>query len=599
MHRSGTSIAARAENLLGVSLGDEAKMMPPNPDNPEGYWEHLDIYNFQNRLMGRLRRRWDTNWPLPERWWESKSVHPFRDELAGIVAANFGGHPLWAWKEPQSCLLLPLWREIFEKAGTQLSCLFVVRSPADVAGSLLRRDGIPFDKAVETWFHYCLAAMRDAAGLPVVFMSYDRLLEAWEPELRRCAAALNLNWPENETWLREAMNAFLKPGLRHNRSSASQLDQIPGPARELHQMLTEACSLPSVCDNRFDAAIGRLSVKLQAGTVFLPDGARPPQVSVIVPVHNGARYLPECLDSILAQNFRDMEILIADDHSTDDSVKIIQRYAAIEPRIRWWQNVQNLGQAFNHNDCLLEARGEFIKFVHQDDKLLDTSAIKKLARALEDHPSASLAGSASTVIDEQSHPTDRRDYFLPGVWTGRQIILANMENIGNRIGEPTVVMFRKAHAAPGFNNVYKQWWDLELWFRLLEQGDFIYLAEPLSAFREHAAQQSHINRQSGIDQHEFWQLMETYYSRPWLQGFAAQRILVKHARSLKKRRARLDAHTLAHLAKIKALIHPSSYPLCWIERRVMHQFSKLKKMASGKNGVESRNPHTTNPLQAK
>ena len=48
MHRSGTSTVARAVNLLGVSLGEDAKMMPPSPDNPEGYWEHVEINDFQN-----------------------------------------------------------------------------------------------------------------------------------------------------------------------------------------------------------------------------------------------------------------------------------------------------------------------------------------------------------------------------------------------------------------------------------------------------------------------------------------------------------------------------------------------------------------------
>ena len=135
MHRSGTSTVARAINLLGVPLGDEAKMMPASADNTEGYWEHLEIYDLQNRLMARLERGWDTAGPLPVGWLQSEIVQPFKVELARIVAANFGGLPLWAWKEPQTCLLLPLWREVLEKADTKLSCLFVVRSPVDVAGS--------------------------------------------------------------------------------------------------------------------------------------------------------------------------------------------------------------------------------------------------------------------------------------------------------------------------------------------------------------------------------------------------------------------------------------------------------------------------------
>ena len=82
----------------------------------------------------------------------------------------------------------------------------------------------------------------------------------------------------------------------------------------------------------------------------------------------------------MRQDFTSYELLIADDGSTDDSLAIIKSYAAKDPRIRWWQNPRNLGQTKNHNACLQEARGEFIKFVHQDDKLLSASAIKKKRR---------------------------------------------------------------------------------------------------------------------------------------------------------------------------------------------------------------------------
>jgi glycosyltransferase involved in cell wall biosynthesis len=584
MHRSGTSTATRAVNLLGVSLGDnEEKMMPPAPDNPEGFWENLDIHHFHNRLMARIGRRWDTARPMPELWWKSGIVHSFKGELERIVTSNFGSLPLWAWKEPQSCLLLPLWREILDKLGTKMSCLSVIRSPVDVAESLFKRNGIPLEKGVEIWFHYCLTALRDACGLPMVFLSYDKLLETWEPELRRCANALQLDWPGDEERLCEAMNTFIKPGMRHNRSSPAQLDRIPAPARELYQMLTEACGLPSLYDNRFDADIGRLFKEFHANKLVFIQGGKPPQVSVIVPVHNGARYLPECLDSILAQDFNDMEILIADDSSTDHSLKIVQHYAALEPRIRWWQNVQSVGQTLNHNICLLEAQGEFIKFVYPDDKLLGTSAIKKMALALASHPSASLASSASEVIDEQSREKERRDYLLPGIFTGEQIVRAGMEAIGNRIGEPAVPMFRKAQATSGFNDAYKQWWDLEMWFRLLEQGDFVYLSEPINTFRQHAIRQSESNRFNGVGLHEFWSLMETYYSnpKPWQKSFAAQRMLVNHARYLKKQRTNLNEYALAHLTKIKKLIHPTSHPLCWIERKGKHEFSKLKRIVTG------------------
>ena len=140
----------------------------------------------------------------------------------------------------------------------------------------MRRDAIPFDKAVGIWFHNNLIALKDAAGLPMFFSSYDRLLAAWEPELRRCAAALEIDWPKDEARHRETMNAFIKPGLRHNQSSLDRLQQLPPPVRELYQILLDACHQPSLYDNRFDETINRLSRDFHAYASFFPAVSEPP-----------------------------------------------------------------------------------------------------------------------------------------------------------------------------------------------------------------------------------------------------------------------------------------------------------------------------------
>src|SRR5579884_4023286 len=114
-------------------------------------------------------------------------------------------------------------------------------------------------------------------------------------------------------------------------------------------------------------------------------------VSVLVPVFNGEGHLVQCLESILAQDFPDLEILVADDGSSDGSLEIIRHFAAREPRLHWWKNPRNFGLTANANVCLRAAKGEYVKFVHQDDKLLSPSAIRKLVAALDAHPSATLA----------------------------------------------------------------------------------------------------------------------------------------------------------------------------------------------------------------
>src|ERR1017187_1981378 len=115
-----------------------------------------------------------------------------------------------------------------------------------------------------------------------------------------------------------------------------------------------------------------------------------PLVSILIPVYNGEPFLAECIDSVLAQDFADYELLISDDGSTDGSSGVIRRHAERDGRIRWWRNPRNLGIGGNFNACLKAARGEYVKYVLQDDKLLDPLTMRRLVAALQGDPTLSL-----------------------------------------------------------------------------------------------------------------------------------------------------------------------------------------------------------------
>lgn len=274
MHRSGTSAVARAINLLGVYMGEDSKMMPPGADNPGGFWEHLEIHDLQLRLMSTLQQDWDIVEPLPARWQSSEAIRGFKEELTQLVSDNFNGRALWGWKEPRSCLLLPLWREVLAEMETDLSCLFVVRSPVEVANSLMRRDAIPFDRAVGIWFHYNLMALKESVGLPTVFVSYDHLLSNWESEMHRCAEALQLDVPDTNEY-REEMSSFLNKSWRHHSSSADQLEKLPEPVRKLYEVLLEASSQPSIYDNQHEETIHQLGEDFRAYAQLFSTQDRP------------------------------------------------------------------------------------------------------------------------------------------------------------------------------------------------------------------------------------------------------------------------------------------------------------------------------------
>ena len=297
-----------------------------------------------------------------------------------------------------------------------------------------------------------------------------------------------------------------------------------------------------------------------------------PKITVLVPVYNGEQFLAECLDSILAQDFEDMEILIADDGSTDGSLGLIERYAAKDRRIRWWRNPRNFGLAGNFNACLQAAQGEYIKFVLQDDKLLSIQTVRLMAAVLDANPQVALVGSGSYLLDAYSRKTEQRKNFKSGRLAGRQTILRCLEGPGNLIGEPSVVMFRRMLAGHGFAERYPQGLDMELWFRLLETGDFFYLTEPLCAFRKQAAQQTEVNRRRLSNEKESFSLLEHCYTRPWFEPMVTRKLLFAQLYA-----ARRDSDLRAgnRFIKMKHALGSGWYAVYWTRRKFAGPFRKL------------------------
>ena len=92
-----------------------------------------------------------------------------------------------------------------------------------------------------------------------------------------------------------------------------------------------------------------------------------PRLTLGLPVYNGERYLAASLDALLAQTFTDFELIISDNGSTDRTGEIARRYAATDPRVHHVHHPRNRGSSFNHNFVVEQGRGEFFKWVSDDD----------------------------------------------------------------------------------------------------------------------------------------------------------------------------------------------------------------------------------------
>jgi glycosyltransferase involved in cell wall biosynthesis len=299
------------------------------------------------------------------------------------------------------------------------------------------------------------------------------------------------------------------------------------------------------------------------------------KVSILIPTYNSKQYLSECLDSIVSQDFTDMEILISDDTSTDDTLKAVQAYAVRDARIRWWQNPRNLGFVGNHNACLKQATGEYIKFLHPDDQLLSNSAIRKMVAALDENPSAVVAGSRQHLTGT----TSRATIFSKksGLYNGRQMIIASLEQNTNLIGQLTLAMFRRRAVPDGFDDRFVGHMDFALWCRLMEHGDFAYLAEPLATWRVHDAQQTAKHQKTSASNRERLQLTEINFAQPWLQKAVTHRALFIQIYYLRKQYG-VDAEQLVR--NLRSQLPPGSYACQWLRHKTIRPFQKLGRRLS-------------------
>ena len=218
----------------------------------------------------------------------------------------------------------------------------------------------------------------------------------------------------------------------------------------------------------------------------------PARVSVVVPAFNNAEYISETMDSILAQTYRDFELIVADHASTDETWARLQPYVA-DPRVRLLTTEAGGGAQANWNRVSAAASGSFIKLVCGDDLIAPTSLERQVA-ALDAHPSAVLAASRREIVDASGRPvfTARGLRGLDGLVPGRRAIGATVRAGVNLLGEPACVLMRTEALAA------VHWWDGEFpyvidqatYARVLLGGDLVAMPDVLASFRLSTSQWS-------------------------------------------------------------------------------------------------------------
>lgn len=244
-----------------------------------------------------------------------------------------------------------------------------------------------------------------------------------------------------------------------------------------------------------------------------------PLVSIVVPTYK-PRYFEAALQSALLQTYQNIEILISDDCPTQDIQGILSRYLSHSPKpIRVIRNEPGLGGLMNYTQCVTEARGQFVKFLNDDDILMPT-CIERMVGVFLQYPSISLVTSRRLLIDGAGRTlpdiqATRCPFSGDTLVNGRDLISYLADYPMNFIGEPSTVMFRREHLVDVKPNVcclqgetIRAINDLAMYVNVLTHGDFAYLVEPLSCFRQHEEQ-----RQQQSDILELWKKAVVLFSR--------------------------------------------------------------------------------------
>jgi hypothetical protein len=220
MHRSGTSIAARALEALGVSFGDPALLMQPGPDNPAGYWENRSIKELDDDLLTHLGGSWDSPPVLEAGWAQDHGLEEFRVRALEVLDETFGPPsdraPLVGWKDPRLALLLAFWRSVIPVTAT----IVIVRDPIEVAASLEARNEMKPPQACLLWMRYLFAAIENDPDAMIV--RHRAFFDDISRTLAAMADHLSLARPATEAV--HEVQRHLDPSLHHHVAVEDQPD---------------------------------------------------------------------------------------------------------------------------------------------------------------------------------------------------------------------------------------------------------------------------------------------------------------------------------------------------------------------------------------
>lgn len=205
-----------------------------------------------------------------------------------------------------------------------------------------------------------------------------------------------------------------------------------------------------------------------------------PLVSVIIPTYNNGQFIKEAIDSVLNQTYSEIEIIVVDDGSTDNTRKIVEKY---KNRVKYLYK-ENSGSASARNMGIRESSGELIAFLDSDD-VWEDKKLEEQVRSLQNNQEAALIYCGKLWVDEEGKPIKHEftQHEFPEGWIFEKLFEANY------ISSASCVVARKEAILQvgGFNEspVFRNAQDYELWLKIVARYRCLSIPKSLVRYRRH------------------------------------------------------------------------------------------------------------------
>jgi glycosyltransferase involved in cell wall biosynthesis len=206
-------------------------------------------------------------------------------------------------------------------------------------------------------------------------------------------------------------------------------------------------------------------------------------VSIVIPVYNGAEFIAQAVNSALGQSYRNIEVVVCDNASSDGTLKALEKIR--DPRLRIKTRESTCPAGENWTRAMNEARGEFVKMLHADDYLYPLCVEHQLAGFAAGGDTVVLVSSPHDIVNDAGNRSMTRGISKTGIISGAKARRRVIRSGANPIGETASVLLRTeiVRTVGAFDETNPYTIDLDFWLRALMLGDLYVVGEVLSAYR--------------------------------------------------------------------------------------------------------------------